>query len=203
MANTSSAFGLKPVRHLDGSPWNGNVVKCYKGAGYATALFVGDPVLLSPTLAEKDDTGMHPTVNASAGTDGTIIIGPVVSVEPDPDNLDKVYSPASTAGYVNVCMDPTVIYEVRGDGGGTPTSVFPGQNAVLIATTSGSTLTGLSGFNLDEGTTTAPTTTQSFTLHIMNIKNSADNELGDNAVYEVLLNTCENATGKILGVTAS
>ena len=66
MANTSSAFGLKPVRHLDGSPWNGNTVKCYISASYATALFIGDPVLLTPTLAEKDATGMHPTINLSA-----------------------------------------------------------------------------------------------------------------------------------------
>jgi len=203
MANKTGAFGLRPVRRFDGTNYNGNTVKCYISASYATALYVGDPVLLSPTAAEKDPTGKHPTINKSAGTAGTIVRGVIVSFEPDPDGLEKIYSPASTAGYANVCMDPEVVFEIRGDGGGTLTSVVPGQNAVMIATTAGDTTTGLSGMNLDEGTTTAPNTTQNFTLHILNIKNSDDNALGDDAVYEVLLNTAKLAAGSYLGITAS
>lgn len=203
MANTSGAFGLRPVRHISGAPWNGAVVKCYISASYATALFIGDPVLLSPTLAEKDPTGYHPTINKSAGTAGALVRGVIVSFEPDRDDLTKVYSPASTAGYAYVCMDHDVVYEIRGDGGGTLTSVVPGQNAVMIATTTGSTVTGFSGMNLDEGTTTAPNTTQDFTLHIVNIKDAADNVLGDDAVYEVLLNTSELTAGRFLGITAA
>lgn len=203
MANSSGAFGLRPVRHISGAPWNGATVKCYVSSSYATALFIGDPVLLSPTLAEKNATGKYPTINKSAGTSGTIVRGVIVGFEPDPNGLERVYIPASTGGYAFVVMDPDVVYEIRGDGGGTLTSVVPGQNAVMIATTTGSTTTGLSGMNLDEGTTTAPNTTQAFTLHILSIKNSEDNELGDDAVYEVLLNTCENATGRYLGITAA
>lgn len=203
MANATGAFGLRPVRRFDGTNYNGNTVKCYISASYATALYVGDPVLLSPTLAEKDTTGKHPTINKSAGTAGTLVRGVIVSFEPDPDGLERIYSPASTEGYANVIMDEDVVFEIRGDGGGTLTKVAPGQNAVMIATTSGDTTTGLSGMNLDEGTTTAPNTTQNFTLHILNIKNSDDNALGDDAVYEVLLNTASNATGRFLGITAA
>ena len=203
MANKTGAYGLKPVRRFDGTNYNGNTVKCYISASYATALYVGDPVLLTPTLAEKDTTGKHPTINKSAGTAATMVRGVIVSFEPDPDGLEKIYSPASTEGYANVCMDEDVVFEIRGDGGGTPSAVFVGQNAVMIATTAGDTTTGLSGMNLDEGTTTAPNTTQNFTLHILNIKNSDDNELADDAVYEVLLNTSSNVTGRFLGITAS
>lgn len=203
MANATGAYGLRPVRHLNGSAWNGTLVECYVSASYATALFIGDPVLLSPTLAEKDATGYRPTINASAGTAGTLIRGVITSFKPDPDNLSRLYNPASTERIAYVCMDTDVIYKVRGDGGGALTSVVPGQNAVLIATSAGSTATGLSGFNLDEGTTTAPTTTQNFTLHIVNITQREDNALGINAEYEVLLNTPENATGRFLGVTAA
>lgn len=203
MANTEGAFGLRPLRHISGAPWNGVVVKCYVSSNYATALFVGDPVLLTPTLTHKDPTGMHLTVIKSAGTAGTLIRGVMVGREPNPDDLSKIYHPASTSGYIYVCMDRDVVYAVKGDGGGALTSVVPGQNAVLIATTAGSTVTGLSGMNLDEGTTTAPNTTQNFTLHILGVLNAPDNELGADAVYEVLLNTCENATGRFLGVTAS
>jgi hypothetical protein len=64
-------------------------------------------------------------------------------------------------------------------------------------------VTGLSGYELDEGGTTAPTTTQAFTLHIMGIADVEDNTLADDARWEVLLNTPENATGRFLGITAS
>lgn len=203
MANATGAFGLRPIRYANGAAWNGTVVKCYISANYGTALFVGDPVIFPTAAADKDPTGKHPSIIASAGTAGVLIRGVIVGFEPDPDALEKLYSPASTAGYAYVCMDPNVVYEVRGDGGGTLTKVVAGQNAVLIATSAGSTTTGLSGFNLDEGTTTAPNTTQNFTLHILSIKNAEDNALGDDAMYEVLLNTAENATGRFLGITAS
>jgi len=203
MANATGAYGLRPVRHLNGSPWCGTTVRCYISASYATALFIGDPILLTPTLAEKDATGMHPTINASAGTAGTLIRGVITSFEPLPNDLTKNYNPASTERYAQVCMDPDVLFAVRGDGGGTPSAVFPGQNAVLIATAAGSTDTGLSGFHMDEGTTTAPNTTQDFTLHIHSVMDKADNELADNAEYLVQLNTVENATGRILGITAA
>ncbi len=203
MANTSGAFGLRPIRHLDGTPYNGATVKCYISASYATALFVGDPVLFSATLAEKDPTGNHPTINKSAGTAGVLVRGVITSFLPDPDSLDKTYSPASTEGYALVAMGTGLVFEIRGDGGGTPSKVNPGQNAVMIATTAGSTSSGQSGMNLDEGTTTAPNTTQDFTLHILDIKEQEDNTLGGDALYEVLLNTSENATGRFLGITAS
>jgi hypothetical protein len=203
MANATSAFGLRPVKHINGAPWTGQTVECYISSSYATALFIGDPVLISPTLAERDTTGNRPTINKSAGTAGTLIRGVIVGFEELKTDPTKVHNPANTERIAHVCMDPDVVYEVRGDGGGTPAKVFPGQNAVLIQTAAGSTTTGLSGMHLDEGTTTAPTTTQNFTLHILNFAKREDNELGDNAVYEVLLNTPENATGRFLGITAS
>lgn len=199
MANKTNAFGLAPVRYKNGTPYNGATIDCWVSASYATALFIGDPVLLSPTLAEKDPTATMPTINASAGTTGTLVIGVIVSFEPE-DRDSTIYNPASTARIAHVCMDKNVIYQIRGDGSGAPTAVFPGQNAEMVATAAGSTVTGFSGFHLDE---TTPTTTQAFPLHIMNIVPATDNVLGDNVVYEVLLNTQENATGSILGVTAS
>ena len=202
MANPTGAFGLSPVRNLDGSPYNGATVPCWVSSNYATALFVGDPVLLSPTLTEKDPTGTMYTINASDGLSGSIIRGVIVSFEPV-DNESKVYRPASTNRIAHVCMDPDVVYQIRGDGGGTLTSVVPGQNAVMIATASGSTTTGISGFHLDEGTTTAQDTTQAFTLHILGIVDDPKNELGDNMVYEVLLNIIELAAGRFLGITAA
>ena len=203
MANATGIYGLRPVRKFDGTPYNGQVIKCYVSASYATALYIGDPVLLSPTLAEKEATGKYPTINKSAGTAGVIVLGAIVGFSPLPDDLTKLYNPASTERYAYVAVGSDTVFSIRGDGGTTLTSVVPGQNAVMIADSAGSTTTGLSGMALDEGTTTAPNTTQNFTLHILSIANKEDNAVGDNAEYEVLLNTDKLAAGTRLGITAA
>jgi len=64
----------------------------------------------------------------------------------------------------------------------------------------GSTVTGLSGAVLD---TSTPTTTQAYALHILGLSDIADNELGDYAIWDVLINTCYNATGLYLGITCT
>lgn len=201
MANNQQPFGLRPVRHMDGTPWNGTLQRAYISASYATALFIGDPVLWTPTLAEKDATGKYPTINVSAGTAGTIIRGVICGFEPTPADLTKQYSPASTEGWALIApAADDLIFQVRDDGGGSPTKVFPGQNAVLTAGSGGSTTTGLSSFALAAGTT--PTTTQNYTLHILGLSDIENNELDDYAVWDVLINTNNNTTGRFLGITA-
>jgi hypothetical protein len=200
MPNSAAAFGLRPVKNRDGSAWNGATIPMYVSASYATAMYIGEPVLLSPTLAEKDATGKKLTINASAGTDATIIFGVITSFEPLVTDLTKIYNPASTERIANVCLAKDAIFEVRGSGTAL-TSVCPGQNAVLTGS-GGSTVTGLSSKYLAESGT-VPAADQSYPLFILGLKDVEDNTLGANAVYEVLINTAENATGAILGVTAS
>lgn len=203
MTNATAPFGLRPVRHRSGGPFTGAVVECYVAAGYATALYIGDPVLQSPTLAEKDPTRKRMTINTSAGTDATIMMGVIVGFEPLVTNLSSLHNPASTERIAFVYMDDgNTIYEVRGNGGADPGAVVVGQNAVLIAGTD-STITGLSGMMLDEGTTDAPAADQSNTLLVVGIKRTPDNHPLASAIYEVMLNTANDATGKVLGVTAA
>lgn len=201
MSNVTAPFGLRPVRHIDGSPWNGQTIRCYVSANYATALFIGDPVIFgSTTLANKDTTAKHPTIVTNAGTTGLLVEGVITSFEPNPANLTLQYRPASTERYANVVVaTPNIVFQIRDDGSGTPTKVFPHQNAEMAAG-SGSTYTGLSGFTLDAST---PTTTQAHPLHILGLADIEDNELDDYAIWEVLINTCYNATGLYLGVTAA
>ena len=147
-------------------------------------------------------TGLYPTINLSAGTNGIIIRGVIVSFDPDPDNLTLQYRAPSTERVAHVCMDPSVVYEIRGDGGGTVTSNFIWSNAVCIATTAGSTVTGLSGMQLDEGTTADPKVDQSYPLLIVGASSrEGETPLADNTLWEVVLNTFWNATGSVLGVT--
>jgi hypothetical protein len=199
MSNATGAFGLRPVRKIDGSPYNGATQKCYISGSYATALFIGDGVIFDTTLTDKDPTGRYPTIIQTTGSGGVLVRGVIVSFDPDPDDLSKIYNPASNERYANVCMDPEVIYQIRDDGAGTPGYVYPGQNAT-ITVGSGSTTTGLSGMVLD---TSTPTTTQNYQLHIIGRADKEDNALDDYCVWEVLLNTSDNATGRFLGVTAS
>jgi hypothetical protein len=204
-SNTSTgAFGFRPLRHNDGSPWNGGTVPCYCSSSYATALYIGDPVLYSAEADEQDATARYPTIQKSAGTDGTIIRGVIVAFEPNPSNLELQYRAAGTERIAHVCMDPSVVYQIRGDGGGTPADTWIGMNANCIATTAGSTITGLSGMQLDEGTTDGPEVNQSNPLLIVGTTQLPDETaLNDYTLWEVQLNTYWNATGSVLGVSGS
>lgn len=204
MANPTGAFGLRPVRHIDGSPWNGATKRVYISDHYATALFIGDPVVwVSGAIlsTEKDASAKFWTMNTHAGTDGLVINGVIVSFEPDPNNLSLKYRPASTERWANICVaTPDIIYQVRDDGSGTPAPVFVCQNAELVAGSGGSTVTGLSSFVLDA---TTPAAAQTYPLLIMGLSNFEGNELDDYAVWDVLLNTCYNTTGLYLGITCT
>lgn len=200
MSNATAPFGLKPVRHLSGAPWNGQTQRAYISSSYATALYVGDPVLYETTLINKEAGANYPTIIRSGGTSGTIVIGAIVGFEPLRTDLTKTYNAASTERWAYITpLDPTIVFWIRDDGSGTPTYVFPSQNAEM-ANAGGSTVTGLSGYALDAST---PTTTQAFPLHIIGMADCEDNELADYAIWEVTLNTVWNATGNIVGVTAA
>lgn len=191
MANPDARFGLKPVRHIDGSPWNGATMRCYVSASYATALYIGDPVDIDTTLSQRVAGIKCPTVIRSAFTDGTYVVGVITSFEPNPDNLTQQYRPGYQARYCNVCVDPTVVFQVRDDGGVVLAVVTIGQNAVGIFTHAGSTITGLSGMELDSGTTTAPSANASNTMIIIGAAeddtNTWDGTVDTRVVWEVML----------------
>ena len=195
MSNSTGAFGLRPIKHRDGTPWNGATIKVYISADDTTALFVGDPVVYEQTLARKEATVKYLTVEKAANV---VVAGVIVGFEPDPTNLELRHRTASTARWAYITVGGELVYEIRGDTTA-PTAVFVGQNAEMTHG-SGSTVTGLSGTILD---TSTPTTTQTYPLHILGIKDVEDNELMGSCVYEVLLNTYPLAAGNHVGVTAS
>ena len=202
MANDTGAYGLKPLYSRGGDNAQ-QVQKMYVSSSYATALFVGDPVNWNPLAAYSDTTGMHQSVVVAAAIDSGHWAGVIVGIEPIQTNLNLNYIPASTGGYVYICTDPNMVYKVRGDGGATPTKSIVGNTAGLIATASGNTSTGVSGYHLDEGTTTTPAKTQTLPLLILALHNKADNTLGINAEYEVMINTVINTAGRYDGVLAT
>lgn len=184
MANVDSPFGLRPIRHRNGAPYNGAVNPYYVPATYATALFVGDAVTKTGTANTTEVSvlgsgnfipGSLPEVNKTAAGDDNAITGVIVAIAADPNGLERIYKPASTEAVVLVCDDPDVVFEVQADGAIAATQV--GLNAVLIDTNAGSTSTGRSGTELDT-TSDAPAADASNQLTIQRIVNRPDNEAG-------------------------
>jgi len=202
MANNTGAYGLRPIRMRDGTPWNGAVEKCYVHASYATALYVGMPVGQQTALAHVDPTGEHTSVMVAGNVASGLWFGVIVGIEPNPNNLSQNYIPASTGGYVYVATGKETVFIGRGNAAATPTKVFAGQNIAMVATAAGSTSTGLCGWHIAEDTNN---TTQTLPLTILRVHQRADNTLGDNAEYEVIFNTGfpALAAGDALGVTAA
>jgi hypothetical protein len=188
MANLDTPFGLKPIRHKNGAPYNGAYTEYYLPAAYAVALFVGDAVLVngeSNAAAINDNgPGTLPVVIKAVAT--TLVSGVIVGFAPDPDNLSKIYNPASNERIVYVADDPELVFEAQEDGVTTPIAAASvGLNCDLIFTHGGSTATGISGMELDSDTVN---TTNTLPWRILRLINRVDNALGENAKWEVMVN---------------
>jgi len=204
MANAENYFGLRPIRHFNGAPWNGQTMRCYLAAGESNALYLGDPVALTATTDDVPTDGKSIGVMKATVTSGGHIFGVITSFETTAD-YETVYRVADTARYCQVCLANDIVFRIRGCGEGTPVKQWQGLNAVMIAG-SGSTVTGLSGVRLDEGTTTVPAANQAYTLVILHVSDVEDNELGDHAQWDVIINTPQllaNVAGRYLGIATS
>lgn len=208
MANIDSPFGLKPVRHRNGAPYNGAVNAYYIPAGYGTALFVGDPVTKTGTSntaavsapgAGSFAIGTLPEINKTtagdSSSDAERQTGVVVGFAPLPSNLNANYNPASTERIAYVCDDPDVVFEIQANGAIPAASM--GLNAIFIYTHDGNTTTGLSGVELDT-TGTVPAADASYQMLILRAANREDNDTTlTHAKVEVVLNNHTEAPGMI------
>lgn len=190
MANANTPFGLRPVRHRNGAPYNGAATRYYVPASDGTALYIGDPVIIAGS-ADADGVA---TVTRATAAGGAYMLGPVVSVESETrDSL--TYRAASTARYVWVADDPDLVFEIQEDGvGGALAATNVGQNIDLVSGT-GSTITGLSGFQADSSTAA---TTNTLQLRILGFSQKIDNEVGNaNAkmLVSINLHSLRNLTG--------
>jgi len=88
MANTDTPFGFKPVKHLNGSPWNGKANVYYIPSTDNTAVFVGDAV---KGAGAADTTGKYPTVTQA--TAGAAVIGVVIGFGDNPYTMTHPDTP--------------------------------------------------------------------------------------------------------------
>ena len=192
MANIDRPGGFKPVRHLNGMPWNGKARMYFIPASDGTALFKGDAV---KSHGSADASGKYATVIQAAAGDAIrgIVIG--FSDQPhvafDADNLYRAYRPASTAMYCLVVDDPDVIFEIQEDNAGNDIDADMVGLNTDIEVGSGNTSSGLSGMELDS----SDTATALGQCRILGLADKEDNALGAYAKWEILINEHELRTG--------
>jgi hypothetical protein len=171
MSNVSRVNGFRPVKHLNGSPYNGQSNMYYVPATDGTAIYVGDAVKKAAT---SDSNGVPAVTKASVGD---AIIGIVVGIGNTPTanfyaNLNTpVYRAASTAGYLLVCDAVDVVYEVQTSNG--TLAAADTQKNINHADAGGSATTGLSGETVDVGT---KATTATLTFKLQGFSQRVDND---------------------------
>ncbi len=180
MANVNKPFGLRPVGNLSAT----GAQKQYGyqiQAGYGTAIFQGDLVVVFDGFIIKYDAATH---TAPTGVFNGVQYN-------DPTRADKPtwknYYPGSITPNIGLIVcevldDPSQLFLIQA--AGTPTQADIGKNADPTASTTGSTVTGVSAGSLS--TTIAKTA--ALTFKIVGLSEQPDNEMGQYAVLVVKLN---------------
>lgn len=197
MANTDRPQGLRPVCHLDGTPYNGQVRMYLLPAADGTATFIGDLVKIAGSAGAAglvvngiDCEGMMTIAQSAAGDPH---LGVVVGFLPLQTNLETRHRAAST-NRIALVAGVDVLYEIQEVSGGTAlTADEVGLNANVVVG-SGNTTTGMSGMELNNG---SEATTASLDLQIMGLIKRPDNNYGEHAKWLVRIND----THRVVGVT--
>ena len=76
MANANKPSGLSPVQYLNGAPLNGQARLYSVAYNYGTAIYIGDPVILSGT---SDTNGVAGVTLATAGDANPVVLDLILS----------------------------------------------------------------------------------------------------------------------------
>lgn len=189
MANTSSINGFRPVKHLNGSPYNGQA-NIYYVASAADEIFVGDIVKAS---GSSDANGIMGVDLATTEVPVGVVVGimhskfdPVGKMNSGSTALDLPAAAniaASGAGYLLVADAPDIVMEVE-TSNGTPSVDDIGLNATLATGTR--TSTGVtSPATIDMGT---ESTTNTLNFRLLGFSQKVGNEVAASAKMLVMFN---------------
>src|SRR3990170_6080238 len=140
MANVDRPNGFRPVRYLNGAPYNGAFVRMYSPTDN---LFIGDFVEPTATGLAVRDGGYQEVGRAETGDP---IVGVVVGFEPNPTALGNLYHAASAVYAVYVAPIAGLVLEGQTDGTGLAAADV-GLNVDFVVA-AGSTTTGASNFEV-------------------------------------------------------
>lgn len=198
MANPNTPRGLVPYRYTSGAPYNGAANIYAVASDYATALYLGQPLVAT---GASDANGI-PYVQTATAAGGNYTLGPMVGivdggnpVVPVTQGL-PVYHPASTLQYILVADDPNLLFWIQEDsvGGSIAMATAGMKNADFIAG-AGSTVTGWSGWQLDSSTIN---TTNTLQLRLISGLQESDNTMASSYakwLVKINLHSMNNLTG--------
>lgn len=170
--------GFRPVKHMNGSPYNGQFNRYMISASDSQVTNIGDLVILSDNDALVDSTGngVYPAVERAASATSSAVVGAIVGFEPDYSNLNTgSYRAASTRRVVYVADSPDLIFEVPQDGtGGVVAAASVGLNCSLVIGTGASTAPYASAMMVDSSEVA---TTATDPVQILGVVASPDNDV--------------------------
>lgn len=205
MANSNVPSGFTPVGYLNGAQWNGQGRLYSIDAAYATALYIGDPVISGgssdvwgiPNIAIGATTGALRGViislfnsGSTTGSPGGLSVGNI-------SNPNLAYRPAADPNvwYALVADDPNIIFSVQEESNGTQLAA---ANVGLNTISKSGTGNGfVSGWLLPSSTGASPATTATLQLRLLGLAQmpGGTNVFGAYAKWLVQINVHELAHG--------
>ena len=186
--------GFKPVKHLSGAAWNGQVNRYTCPAGdAASAINIGDLVILS----DVDSGTKYPSIERATGTTAVVPVGVVVGFEPDYSNLNTgSFRAVSTLRTALVADATDLVFSAPQDAvGGVIATASLGLNVALVAGSAATTAPYASAMTLDSSDVA---TTNTYPFRIVGFTDAPDNdETSTSRPAEVLvrINTHRNGDG--------
>jgi len=213
MANVSRVNGFRPVKHLNGSPYNGQANIYEVAAGEAIPVYIGDLVTLSDAAA----TAGYPAVESIAtvttvdlaGIAAIAVVGAVVGIFNSKVDVDgkmttgsialdiPIYRPASTKQFILVADAPDIIFEAEATAVVALASVGLNADIAWAAMVAG----GGNGTSPMQVSTTALGTVATRPLQVVGFSKRVDNEpAGVNNKVLVRINTHQYGAAGLAGV---
>ena len=195
--------GFRPVKHFNGSAWNGQVNRYMISASDTAVTNVGDFVQLGDDAALVDPNGgVYPAVERIGSGTAVPIVGCIVGFEPDYTNLNAGnYRAASTRRVALVADANDTIFAGSQDAiGGVVAAASVGLNVAINLGSASSTTPYASGMSVDSSTVA---TTATLPLQIVGVTAGVDNDVTSTsrpAEILVRVNTSAYGSAGIAGV---
>jgi hypothetical protein len=193
--------GFRPVKHLTGAPYNGQVNRYMISASDSQATNVGDLVQLSDNdaLVDAQGFGVYPAVERIGSGTSVPIVGVIVGFEPDYSNLNAGnFRAASTRRIVLVADSPDLLLAAPQDGtGGVVAAASVGLNVAINLGTAATAAPWASGMSVDSSTVA---TTNTLPLQIVGVTAAPDNDVTSTARPAELLVRINTHAFKAAGV---
>jgi hypothetical protein len=187
--NSNSPFGLQPMAYTSGAPYGGGVQVYYVPSSNATPLFLGDPLVALPGVA--DANGVPGVGIATAGASG-VLTGAMQGIANNAGELvlpllqsQTPYLPAGQAAYIYVADDPNLVFAVQEDSVGGALAAGAASSNIDLVAGAGSVVSSLSGWQAQSSSLGTAATGQ---LRILRAYQAIDNAIGANARWLCRIN---------------